>query len=186
MKNRYFISILLFIFFVSFTHIQLSSWAQEDKPEVDNLDWLFNDDIFKDEQDRQDIIPQQIQKKPEQKPIRKEIAILGALDKITTRMSKLEIPVNSSKEFYSLDIFVHSCQEASPQDKPESASFLEVRERKKGEALPVPVFKGWMFASSPSLSAMDHHVYDVWVIGCKSLPTAENSSSPKPETSENE
>lgn len=30
-----------------------------------------------------------------------------------------------------------------------------------------PVFKGWMFASSPSLNAMEHPTYDVWVIDCK-------------------
>ena len=29
------------------------------------------------------------------------------------------------------------------------------------------VFRGWMFASSPSLNAMEHPVYDVWVIDCK-------------------
>jgi len=28
------------------------------------------------------------------------------------------------------------------------------------------VFSGWMFASSPGLSALEHPVYDVWVIEC--------------------
>ena len=28
------------------------------------------------------------------------------------------------------------------------------------------IFSGWMFASSPALSAMNHPVYDVWVIDC--------------------
>lgn len=29
------------------------------------------------------------------------------------------------------------------------------------------LFTGWMFASSPALNALEHPVYDVWVIGCK-------------------
>ena len=28
------------------------------------------------------------------------------------------------------------------------------------------LFSGWMFASSPGLSALEHPVYDVWVIRC--------------------
>ena len=29
-----------------------------------------------------------------------------------------------------------------------------------------PVFVGWMIATSPALSAMDHPRYDVWVLNC--------------------
>jgi hypothetical protein len=29
-----------------------------------------------------------------------------------------------------------------------------------------PVFAGWMLASSPALSALDHPRYDVWVLRC--------------------
>ena len=29
------------------------------------------------------------------------------------------------------------------------------------------IFSGWMFASSPGLSALEHPVYDVWVIDCE-------------------
>ena len=29
------------------------------------------------------------------------------------------------------------------------------------------IFRGWMFASSPSLNPMEHPTYDVWVIDCK-------------------
>ena len=30
----------------------------------------------------------------------------------------------------------------------------------------IKVFSGWMFASSPALSAMEHAIYDVWVVDC--------------------
>ena len=31
----------------------------------------------------------------------------------------------------------------------------------------VRTFTGWMFASSPALNALEHPVYDVWVLDCK-------------------
>jgi hypothetical protein len=50
-----------------------------------------------------------------------------------------------------------------------SAVFLEVREvppAADATAPPREVFTGWMFASSPALSALEHPVYDIWVVGC--------------------
>lgn len=38
------------------------------------------------------------------------------------------------------------------------------------EAEGVNIFRGWMFASSPALNALEHPVYDVWVIDCKTKP----------------
>lgn len=40
-----------------------------------------------------------------------------------------------------------------------------------------PLFSGWMFASTPGLSALEHPVYDVWVIRCRQ-PSPESLSSP--------
>jgi hypothetical protein len=34
---------------------------------------------------------------------------------------------------------------------------------------PDRVFSGWMFASTPALNALEHPVYDVWVIDCKTV-----------------
>jgi hypothetical protein len=31
------------------------------------------------------------------------------------------------------------------------------------------IFSGWMFASSPALSALQHPVYDIWVIDCETV-----------------
>lgn len=31
------------------------------------------------------------------------------------------------------------------------------------------IFSGWMFASSPALNGVEHPVYDVWVIDCKTV-----------------
>jgi hypothetical protein len=91
-------------------------------------------------------------------------AILQALDKVTARVRKLPVKVGQTAAFGTLSVEVDACRKAPPEDPPESAAFLTITDR-RGET-PQLVFKGWMFASSPALSAMDHPVYDIWVIDC--------------------
>jgi hypothetical protein len=104
------------------------------------------------------------------------IVVLRALDKITARVSIIEVPVGETVEFGSLEITARYCDKRPPTETPESAAFIEVVEVKPGEP-PAPRFSGWMFASSPALSAMDHPVYDLWVIDCTNVPSAESGSS---------
>lgn len=90
-----------------------------------------------------------------------DTAVLGSLNKITGRNSTIEIDRYKKGKFGDIEIEVLSCQKSSPLDTPESASYLKITE--EGEML----FKGWMYASSPALSAMDNGIYDIWVINCK-------------------
>lgn len=104
------------------------------------------------------------------------IVVLRALDKITARVSIIEVPVGETVEFGSLQITARYCDKRPPTETPESAAFIEVVEAKPDEP-PTPRFSGWMFASSPALSAMDHPVYDLWVIDCTNAPSAESGNS---------
>jgi len=92
-------------------------------------------------------------------------AVLQGLDKITARISTIKVGVGETVNFGSLQITVRACDKRPPEETPESAAFLQVVEQKQGEA-PVTRFSGWMFASSPALSAMEHPVYDLWVLDC--------------------
>lgn len=105
--------------------------------------------------------------------VEKPIAVLRALDKVTARVEEIEVQAEKPYKFGTIFITVHSCRVTTPEEQPESAAFLEVGEFKTGEAETL-VFRGWMFASSPALSAMEHPIYDLWVIGCrdKSAPAA--------------
>ncbi len=100
-------------------------------------------------------------------------AILQGLDKVTARVSEIEAPLHRLVRFGTLEIIVRACHKTPPEEPPESAAFLEIRDAKPGEAT-VALFTGWMFASSPALSALEHPVYDVWVLDCL-IPT-----EPKP------
>lgn len=90
---------------------------------------------------------------------------LEGLDKITARTFAFEAPLNEPVSFGYLQIVARACVATPEEAAPESTAFLEVTEAKPGEQ-PVRVFTGWMFASSPSASAMEHPVYDIWVVAC--------------------
>src|SRR6516165_7730852 len=94
------------------------------------------------------------------------VALLQGLDKITARVSKFEAPVGAPVRFGTLLIRVRDCEKNPPEETPESAAFLEIDEVRPGE-VNLRVFSGWMFASSPALSALEHPVYDVNVLDCK-------------------
>jgi hypothetical protein len=98
--------------------------------------------------------------------IAEPVALLQGLDKITARVSKFEAPVGTPVRFGTLTIRVRDCEKNPPEETPESAAFLEIDELRPGEDR-VRVFSGWMFASSPALSALEHPVYDVNVLDCR-------------------
>jgi hypothetical protein len=114
-------------------------------------------------------------------------AKLRALDKITGNSTDITARVGQSVAHGRLKVTVRACYQSSPQDAPESAAFLEIystaaAKEVKVEANPVAnsnmnrgaqpigpdglLFSGWMYASSPGLSALEHPTYDVWVISC--------------------
>ena len=81
-------------------------------------------------------------------------AKLQGLDKITARVSTIEAPVGQPVVFGALEITVRKVNEE-----------------------PKTVFSGWMFASSPAVSALEHPVYDIWVLDCMSASTADSGTS---------
>jgi hypothetical protein len=94
-------------------------------------------------------------------------AVIRVLDKMTARVEEMVLTVGKPVQFDTITIVARSCRVTAPEESPpESAAFLEVSEVKIG-ASEGNIFKGWMFASSPALSAMEHPVYDIWVTGCK-------------------
>lgn len=94
------------------------------------------------------------------------VAVLQGLDKITARTTVLRVPLGTVASFGTLRITPRACLTTPPTEPPESAAFLEIEVADPGRPA-TPAFSGWMFASSPSISALEHPVYDVWVIECE-------------------
>src|SRR6516165_5330295 len=98
--------------------------------------------------------------------IQNPIAVFAALDKVTGRISHLEIPINQTVQFGALKVTPRVCYTRPPTEPPDTASFIEVDEIKlNGEV--ERIFTGWMFAESPGLHAVEHPVFDVWLTSCK-------------------
>jgi hypothetical protein len=95
----------------------------------------------------------------------KSIAVLQGLDKVTARVTTFRVPVGEPVDFGALRIRVRHCDRTPPEEEPEAAAFLEIDELRPGQEQEV-LFTGWMFASSPGLNAVEHAVYDVWVLDC--------------------
>lgn len=99
-------------------------------------------------------------------------AHLQALNKITARVEDLGIPVGESGAFGSLVVTVRACRTTPPEETPENAAFLQIDDTPPGEQTR-RVYSGWMFSSSPAVAAMEHPVYDVWVVACAEGPPPE-------------
>lgn len=94
------------------------------------------------------------------------IAVLRGLDKVTGHAQTFEVRVGGEAQFGRLTVAAKACHGRAPDEPPESAAFLQIRDT-RAEANAELLFSGWMFASSPGLSAMDHARYDVWVLDCR-------------------
>ena len=109
------------------------------------------------------------------------IAVLQGLDKTTARISKFDAPVDQSVRFGTLVITVRACVKKPPEEEPNTAAFLIVDEVRPGNASSVEtkrVFSGWMFASSPAISALEDPIYDINVLDCKTDATSTPPNAP--------
>ena len=62
----------------------------------------------------------------------------------------------------SLQIVMKECRYPAGNPSGNAYAALEISENGKEGVL----FSGWMIASAPALSALEHQRYDVWVIRC--------------------
>ena len=97
--------------------------------------------------------------------IENQVAIFAALDKVTARISKLEIKLGDTVKFGSLKVTPRLCYSRPPDQQPKTTTFVEVQETQL-DGSEKKLFSGWMFAESPGLDAVEHAVYDVWLTEC--------------------
>ena len=107
--------------------------------------------------------------------------VLRTLDKVTATTKDYNVKIGESLKYGSLDIDVKHCEKKPPEEIPETFAFLQIFENKSDDEIKADaeldepqlvdgrakLFSGWMLASKPAISALDHSVYDVWVIDCR-------------------
>ena len=110
---------------------------------------------------------------------RSSVAIIQALDKVTTETMRFEAPIGQPIRYKTLIFTVRACETSTADEiAPESTAYVVVDTQPKAVAGRVAppgrqVYKGWMYANSPGMNPLEHPVYDAWLIACKtSAPVA--------------
>jgi len=115
----------------------------------------------------------------------KRALVLRGLDKITGRPTNVFAPIGVPVDFTTLTITARYCYSTPPSEPPETTAFVEIQDHRPDQSAR-NVFSGWMLASSPSLNGLQHPLYDVWVISCKTnqpgqqAPTVASTAPVKP------
>ena len=90
-------------------------------------------------------------------------AELALLDKVRAQASAAQVKVGQSATFGSLTIMVRSCAVRPPDMPADSAAFVEVTDSHEG----APGFRGWVLANTPSVSQLEHPLYDLRLVACR-------------------
>jgi hypothetical protein len=101
--------------------------------------------------------------------------LMRGLDKITGRPTNIVAPVGKPVHFATLTITARYCYSTPASETPETAAFVQIQDHRPDQS-ERSVFSGWMYGSSPGLNAMEHPLYDVWVITCNA--TAPGAAPP--------
>lgn len=88
--------------------------------------------------------------------------LVRTLDRMTGTIADYDLAAGQSQALGHLNVTLDACR--YPDDLPTGEAFAHVTIIDLETA--TPVFQGWMIASSPALSALDHPRYDVWVLRC--------------------
>lgn len=86
------------------------------------------------------------------------------LDKVTGATTDLTLSRGQALTQGFLTIQLDDCRVPAADPSSDAFAHLTIRDTR----VDTPVFSGWMIASSPALSALDHPRYDVWVLSCTS------------------
>jgi hypothetical protein len=116
---------------------------------------------------------------------RGSVVEFGALDRETGETSRVRVPVGRSATIGSLHVKVDGCFLSHPEDSFESWAYVTVVDKGRARAQQLAVLpqrdrarmregnvertlrKGWIIASSPAVTPIDHPTYDMWLTRCE-------------------
>jgi hypothetical protein len=115
-------------------------------------------------------------------PLNNPVAEFSGLDKITGRIIKFDVLIDETVQFGALQVTPRVCHTRPPTEPEQTTAFVEVDEITLANKIQ-RLFTGWMFATSPGLHAIEHPVYDVWLVDCKTQmgPDPEQPAEAVPE-----
>ena len=93
---------------------------------------------------------------------REMLVTLKILNKITANVEQIEIKLKENYEYDYLEIYAIDCYLSDKYEKTEKAVYLNIYNREINEK----IFNGWMLKTLPSISSLEHPIYDVWIEDC--------------------
>lgn len=157
--------------FLAFLCVAQPAFAQEESVPLPEIE-------ISDSNEKKSLLPFLDEQDEEEKIVMEEMntVVVKALDKITGRTESFDVAIDETVKFGSIYVKPKACRKNPPIEPPESAAFVQIWQVDPDEG-PEWIFSNWMFASSPALSAMEHPVYDIWVLDCKNAVTTENKEA---------
>jgi hypothetical protein len=99
------------------------------------------------------------------KEITTNAALMQSMDKLTGRVKKITVPVNSQIKYGDFSLVLRACKKNPPEETPENFAFVDVTDKSLGDE-EYNIFRGWMLSSAPGINAIEHPIYDVWLLEC--------------------
>lgn len=92
-------------------------------------------------------------------------ALMQAMDKVTGRVNKITVPVNSKVSYGDFSLVLRACKKRPAEETPENFAFIDVTDKSFGKD-EYNIFRGWVLSSTPGISAIEHPIYDIWLLEC--------------------
>ncbi len=150
-----FIFIILLIFYSNAEEIKIAPLLN-----LDEIEPSYDEELILNNLDSQFI--QSKQKDSDSKNANIAFAQISILNKITTNVDTIKLPLKENYLYQELKIYPIDCHLSGPYEKNEVGIYLNIHHKESKEK----IFNGWMLKSLPSISSMEHPIYDIWVEGC--------------------
>lgn len=92
-------------------------------------------------------------------------ALMQAMDKVTGRVNKIIVPVKGQLSFGDFSLVLRACKKRPAEETPENFAFIDVTDKSLGSE-EYNIFRGWIISSTPGINAIEHPIYDVWLLEC--------------------
>ena len=91
-----------------------------------------------------------------------DFVIISILNKITANVLQVKLHLKENYFHDELRIYPIYCKINDPDERPEVSVYLNIYDKKNNDKL----FAGWMLKTLPSVSSLEHPLYDIWVNYC--------------------
>ncbi len=112
--------------------------------------------------DDENLFPEIKEKDSDSNDYNAKIAEISILNKITANVERIKLPLKVNYLYEELEIYPIGCHLSGPYEKSEVGIYLDINHKVSKEK----IFNGWMLKSLPSISSMEHPIYDIWVEDC--------------------